>query len=58
MSVRGEALGTEGVRCPNVGECQGRRMGVSGCVSTLIEAGEGGRDRGFSEGETWKGENI
>ena len=29
-SVRGEALGTEGIRCPNIGECQGRKMGVGG----------------------------
>jgi hypothetical protein len=37
-----EALGTEGVRCPSVRQCQGRRMGVSGWESTLIEAGGGG----------------
>jgi hypothetical protein len=28
--VGGEALGPEGVRCPNVGECQGRKTGVGG----------------------------
>lgn len=39
-SVGGEALGLEGVGCPSVGECQGRKMGVSGRVgSTLMEAG-------------------
>ena len=29
-SVGGEALGPEGVQYLSVGECQGRRMGVSG----------------------------
>jgi hypothetical protein len=37
--MSGEALGPEGVRCPNVGECQGGKTGVVGWVSTLREAG-------------------
>ena len=39
----GEALRSEGVKCPIVVECQGRRMGVCvwGGVSILIEAGGG-----------------
>ena len=41
----GETLGPEGVLCPSVGKCQGGKMGVEG--STLIEAREGGEDRGF-----------
>ena len=41
-SVGREALGSEGVRCPSVGECQGGMTGVGGWGSTLIEAGGGG----------------
>jgi hypothetical protein len=28
--VGGEALGPEGIHCPNVEECQGRKTGVDG----------------------------
>jgi hypothetical protein len=58
-SVGGEALGPEGVWCPNVWQYQGGRTGVGGWVrSNLIEAGGGRMGYGGSEGETWKGENI
>jgi hypothetical protein len=40
--VGGVALGSEGVQCPSVGECQGGKTGVGGWESTLIEAGGGG----------------
>jgi hypothetical protein len=36
--VGGETLGSKGVGCPNVGECQGGKTGVGGWGSTLIEA--------------------
>jgi hypothetical protein len=36
-TMGGEALGPEKAQCPNVGECQSRKMGIDG--STLIEAG-------------------
>jgi hypothetical protein len=35
-------IGSEDVQHPSVGEYQGRRMGVGGWLSTLIEAGERG----------------
>ena len=57
----GEALGPEDFRCPSVGECQGRKIGMGGLASggaPLIEAGRGGMGLGGSEGETWKGEKI
>ena len=38
----GEALGSEGVRWPSVGKCQGGRTGVGGWGSVLIEAGARG----------------
>ena len=41
-SVGGAPLGPEGVQCPSVGECQGKKTGVGGSGSTLIEAGGGG----------------
>jgi hypothetical protein len=37
--VEREAPVPEDVRCSSVGECQGRRIGVGGWGSTLIEAG-------------------
>jgi hypothetical protein len=40
-SVRGEAFSPEGVQCPSVGECQGRKMGVARRGNSLIEAGGG-----------------
>jgi hypothetical protein len=30
ISLRGVALGPEGVQCPSVGECQGGKTGVGG----------------------------
>jgi hypothetical protein len=42
-SVGREALRPEGVQCPSGGECQGRRMGVGGWGSTLIESGGEGK---------------
>jgi hypothetical protein len=45
--VRGETLEPEGVQCPSVGQCQGRRMGEGEWGSTLIEARGGGWDREF-----------
>jgi hypothetical protein len=56
--VGGEVIGPEGVQCPSVEECQGRKAGVGEWGSTLIEAGEGEMELRVSEGETWKGENI
>jgi hypothetical protein len=53
-----ETLGPEGVQCPNVEECQDRRMGVGGWESTLIETGEGGWDRGFRKGRPRKGKTF
>jgi hypothetical protein len=46
-----EALGPVKVLCPSIGECQGARNG-SGWVG---EHGEGGGNRGFSEGKLGKG---
>jgi hypothetical protein len=40
--VEGASRGSEGIRCPNIGECQGWKVGVGGWGSTLIEAGGGG----------------
>jgi hypothetical protein len=43
-------------RCPGVGECQGREVGVGGRGSTLIEAGGGGEGIWrVCRGETGKG---
>jgi hypothetical protein len=39
---------------PSIGEWQGRELGVCG-QNTLIEAGEGGWDRGFLEQKLGKG---
>jgi hypothetical protein len=47
----GEALGSVKVLCPSIGECQGQEERVGGLVS---KRGEGGRDRGFSEGKLGK----
>jgi hypothetical protein len=56
-SVGGEALGPEGVQCPSVGECQGRRTGVGG--STLIEAGGGEMGwRSFWRGDVERGKHL
>jgi hypothetical protein len=45
-SVGEKALGPEGVQCPSLGECHGKRLGVGGWGSTLIEAGGGEWDGG------------
>jgi hypothetical protein len=47
ISVGGDALGPVGVGCPSVGECQGKRTGVGGWGSTLIEVGGRGWNGGF-----------
>jgi hypothetical protein len=47
--MRGEALGPEKARCPSVGECQDREVGVGGLFSR-----GGGWDRGLSEGKPGK----
>ena len=52
-SVGGKSLDPEGVLCPSVEECQGRKEGVGGWENTLIEAG-GGWIRGFLEGRPGK----
>jgi hypothetical protein len=51
--VRGDALGPERVRCPNVGECQGRKAGVDGYM--VKRQGERGWGEGVSEGRPDKG---
>jgi hypothetical protein len=57
--VGGEALGSESVRCPSVGECQGGKMEVGGWESTFIEAGgRGGWDREFPKGRPGKGKTF
>ena len=53
--MEGEALGPVGVRCPSVGECQGRKDAVGGWV--VDRQGEGEWDGG-SRGKTWKVGNI
>ena len=40
----GEALGPEGVRCPNVGECQGGKIGVGVWVGEYPHRGRGRGD--------------
>ena len=50
-----EALGPGKAICPIIGECQGREAGVGRCVSTLIEQGKGGCDRGFQRGNLERG---
>jgi hypothetical protein len=42
----GEALGSEKVQCPNIGECQDREVGVGGLVS---------RGMGYGRGSFWRG---
>jgi hypothetical protein len=49
-----EALGPGKARCPNVGECQDREMGVGG-EAPSEKQGEGIWDMGFSEGKPGKG---
>jgi hypothetical protein len=47
----GEALGPVKVLCPSIEECLGQKAGVGG----LVRRGQGGEDRGFSEGKPGKG---
>ena len=42
------------VLCPSVGECQSQEAEVGG----LMSRGYGGRDRGFLEGKTKKGDKL
>jgi hypothetical protein len=57
--VGGEVLEPEGVGCPRIGECQGRKTGVGSWVSEhphrCRRRGDG--IRGFWV-DTWKGKNI
>jgi hypothetical protein len=50
------ALGSEGVQCPSIGECQGEKTGVcmGGWGSTLIEAREEDGKEGFQRGDLEK----
>jgi hypothetical protein len=50
--------GISGMRGPSVGEFQGRRTGVGGWGSTLIEAGGCGWDRWFPKGIPAKGKTF
>jgi hypothetical protein len=48
-----------GVRCPSVGECQGKTVGVCRWVGEHPNRGRGrGDEIGGFGGETWKGDNI
>jgi hypothetical protein len=59
LSVEGEAPGSEGIRCPNVGECQGGKTGVGGWVGEHPHRGREGRwDRRFPKGRHEKGKTI
>ena len=49
----GEALGLVKVLCSSIGECLGQEVGVGGLGNR--GRGEGGGDRGFSEGKPGKG---
>ena len=48
--MAGEILGPVKVLYPSVGKCQGQEVGMGG----LVEQGEGGGDREFSEGKPGK----
>jgi hypothetical protein len=52
-SVGGEALGPEGIQCPSVVECQGRKMGVGGWFGEHIHRD---RKRGDGIGAFQKGD--
>jgi hypothetical protein len=49
--VEGEALRPEGVQCPSVGDCKGRKEGVGRWVEEYPHRGrgQGGWDRGVPE---------
>jgi hypothetical protein len=53
-------LGPEVVRCPSVGECQSRKVGVGEWVGEHPHRSRGRGDgiEVVSRGETWKGDNI
>jgi hypothetical protein len=58
--VGGAALGPEGIQCPNVGECQGGKMGVGGWVGKHPHRGRGEEEvgRGFPKGRPGKGKTF
>ena len=59
--MEGEALGPEGVQCPRVGECQGRKTGAGewmGRGALSQRQREGGWDRGFPKGRPGKGKTF
>jgi hypothetical protein len=58
--VGGEALGPEGVQCPSVGECQGRKTGAGGWVGEHPHRGRRGGDGigGFRRGDLEKGKHL
>jgi hypothetical protein len=51
----GEALCSVKAQCLSVRECQGGEVGMGGWGITLIEAGGGGWNMGFPEGQPGKG---
>ena len=51
-------LGLRVFDAPNVGQCQGGKMGVGGWKSTLIEEGARGWDREFPKARPGKGETF
>jgi hypothetical protein len=53
--VEGAVLGPEGVRCPSVGKCQGRKAGVGGLVGEHPHRGRGG---GFWKGDLERGKHL
>ena len=59
-SVGREALGPDRVPCPRVGECQGKKTGVSRCVAEHPHRGRGrGRwDRSVLKGRPGKGKTF
>jgi hypothetical protein len=56
--VGGEALGSEGVRCPSIGGCQGGKTEMGGWGSTLRGSREGEWARGFLKGRPGKGKTF
>jgi hypothetical protein len=48
----GETLGPVKALCPSIVDCQDQEFQCSGWVG---EQGEGGKDRGYSEGKLGKG---
>jgi hypothetical protein len=50
----GEAIVPVKILCPSIGDCQGQEAGVG----RLVSSSRGKGIRGFSGGETGKGDNI